>query len=67
VHNDFRVYCQRETNGDYTQGIKQLLEQQRADWKYEVLYEEILALKRDLAALHDDRVEEDEQDLEDTF
>lgn len=61
VHNQFRVFCHRETNGDYTQGLKQLLSYSVSDWKYEMLYERITRLEElvDLLMEQDTKTEEE--------
>ncbi len=48
VHKAFWEFCKVETNNDYTQGIKRLLEFYEADFKYELLYNQIGELRTTL-------------------
>jgi len=51
VIRQFKLFCKNETDNDYTQGLKRLLEHYSTDWKYESLYNEISELKTDIAEI----------------
>ena len=48
VKDTFVQFCTLETDGNYLQGIKKLLENYSLDWKYASLYEELQSLKVEL-------------------
>ena len=49
VHNEFRLFCQRETGNNYTKGLSLLLNLSQFDFKYELLYNELHRLNIEIA------------------
>jgi hypothetical protein len=41
IHSAFKEFCRIETDNNYTQGIKKLLEYYQADFKYEMIFEKL--------------------------
>lgn len=58
VADVFREFCRRETQNNYLQGIKKLLEAYSSDWKYETLHQEIMVLKEEVRALSQPKPED---------
>jgi hypothetical protein len=56
VHNAFKEYCRNNTDSNYLQGIKRLLELSTVDWKYESLHDEILELRNAVSLLEQEKV-----------
>lgn len=51
IHNAFREFCKVECDDDYTQGLKTLLNAYQADFKYELLAEQITSLQAQIDEL----------------
>jgi hypothetical protein len=51
IHAAFKAFCKEETKNDYTLGLKRLLEMAGTDFKYELLYGEILKLNKEIQEL----------------
>ena len=51
VHKAFREFCKVETNNDYTQGLRKLLEYYQGDFKYELINDRITELNTTLLDL----------------
>jgi len=62
IHNAFKEFCKVECDDNYTMGIKRLLEAYESDFKYEMLYNELMELKADLAELKSAPKEEKEEE-----
>jgi hypothetical protein len=43
IHNAFKNYCKIETDNNYTQGLKRLMEYYQGDFKYEMIFEKLEA------------------------
>jgi hypothetical protein len=41
IHESFKEFCKIETDNNYTQGIRKLLEYYQNDFKYELLFEKL--------------------------
>ena len=41
VHEAFKEFCKLETDNNYTQGLRKLLEYYQGDFKYEMLYDRL--------------------------
>jgi hypothetical protein len=41
VHEAFREFCKIETDNNYTQGLRKLLEYYQSDFKYEMIYNKL--------------------------
>lgn len=67
VHKAFWEFCRVETNNNYTQGIRKLLEYYQNDAKYVALWDEIQALRAELeqlkGSLKKPAKEEQEEDM----
>lgn len=50
VHEAFISFCWSETDGNYLQGIKRLLENYNSDYRYELLSNEIEVLKQEISS-----------------
>jgi len=57
IHKTFIKFCEEETDSNYLQGIKRLLEAYGTDWKYVELHQDILDLKQELFKLHKQKQE----------
>jgi len=51
THNRFRSFCNDNTEGNYTLGLKQLLEIVDSDYKYQSLFEMIMDLQDEIAII----------------
>ena len=51
IHTAFKAFCKAECDDNYTLGLKRLLENYETDYKYEMLFNEIMEVKADLAEL----------------
>lgn len=61
-HKAFIEFCWAETDGNYLQGIKKLLESHSLDYKYNLLYKEILELKARISMGVPEEQEVEEED-----
>lgn len=61
VHEAFKEYCRLQTDNNYLQGIKRLLELASVDWKYESLHEEIIELKNKVVLLEQEKESKKEE------
>ena len=41
THAAFREFCKTETDNNYTQGLRKLMEYYQSDFKYEMIYHQI--------------------------
>ena len=57
IHKTFINFCEEETDSNYLQGIKRLLEVYGTDWKYAELSQNILDLKHELFKLKEQKQE----------
>lgn len=57
VHEAFREFCKVETDNNYTQGLRKLLEYYQGDFKYEMIYNKIEEQSATLADLKNSVVE----------
>ena len=48
VHHAFMSYCEHETDNNYLQGMKRLLEWYSTDWKYNTILTELKSVKEEL-------------------
>lgn len=51
IHDGFKKFCEVETDSNYTQGLKRLLEHIEMDYKYEALYDKIASQASDIVEL----------------
>ena len=51
IINGFRSFCEIETNNDYTQGLKRLLEYYEIDSKYEMFARKFVEIEEKIAIL----------------
>jgi len=51
VHDAFKEFCKAETDNNYTQGIRKLLEYYQSDFKYEAIWEAIKEIQNDIQML----------------
>ena len=51
VHNAFKEYCKVETDNNYTQGLRKLLEFYETDYKFELMFNKIEELTVTVAEL----------------
>lgn len=49
VQKGFKDFCKTETDNNYTQGLRKLLEFYEEDWKYESLHKRIENLEEEVA------------------
>jgi len=61
IHEAFIYFCKKETDGNYLQGMKRLLEWYSVDWKYELLREEIYGIKKRVADMTDSQQMEQQE------
>ena len=74
IHESFKEFCRIETDNNYTQGIRKLLEYYQGDFKYEMLFNKLEEqnvvlsdLKGSIIELTKKKeVKKDDQDEEDT-
>lgn len=65
THTKFREFCKETSDGNYTLGLKYLLDTIDNDYKYQMLYESILDLQEEVAELKTVKTEEKKQPQED--
>lgn len=61
VKDTFLLFCDNETDGSYLQGIKKLLENYSADWKYEIFQSELQQMREEIANLKKQPVQEEKK------
>lgn len=66
VHNAFREFCQAETQDNYTQGLRRLLENTEKQFMIELLSQKVLELESKLNTENKES-KKDKKDLGGTF
>lgn len=59
VHDAFKEFCKTETDNNYTQGIRKLLEYYQGDFKYEAIWEAIKELQNGIQMLKQETKEKE--------
>lgn len=60
VHDAFRAFAKLETDNNFTQALRKLLENLERDWKFEMVWNKLEELETKVAALGKPKSEEKE-------